>query len=70
MYCTGADGIATSNMFYNCSLLADKYIHIRKEIPLDTSNTIYNELVNNTTGVNWSGRVVNDLEAPTVWPPL
>ena len=58
-----------SNAFRNCSLLSDKYIHIRSSIPLDTSNSIYNSLVNNITGVNWTGRVVNDLSAPTTWPP-
>ena len=55
--------------FTSCSLLSGKYIHIRSSIPMDTSNTIYNALVNNFTGVNWSGRVVNDLPAPTTWPP-
>ena len=61
---------ALSGSFRDCPLLADKYIHIRKEIPLDTSNRFYNALVNNYTGINWSGRIVNDLEAPTAWPPL
>ena len=58
------------NSFKNCSLLSDKYIHIRSSIPLDTSNYIYNSLVNNYTGINWSGRVVNDLPTPTTWPPV
>ena len=56
--------------FKNCSLLSDKYIHIRSSIPMDTSNYIYNSLVNNYTGVNWSLRVVNDLPEPTTWPPV
>ena len=56
--------------FKNCSLLSDKYIHIRSSIPMSTSNYIYNSLVNNYTGVNWSGRVVNDLPEPTTWPPV
>ena len=58
-----------NNAFRNCSLLSDKYIHIRSSIPMDASNSIYNSLVNNITGVNWTGRVVNDLSAPTTWPP-
>ena len=58
------------NAFKNCSLLSKKYIHIRSSIPMSTSNYIYNSLVNNYTGVNWSGRVVNDLPKPTTWPPV
>ena len=58
-----------NDAFNNCSLLSDKYIHIRSSIPMDASNSIYNSLVNNVTGVNWTGRVVNDLSAPTTWPP-
>ena len=57
------------NTFNSCPLLSDKYIHIRSSIPMDASNSIYNSLVNNVTGVNWTGRVVNDLTAPTTWPP-
>ena len=55
--------------FKNCHLLSDKHIHIRSSIPTRTSNYIYNSLINNYTGVNWSFRVVNDLPAPTTWPP-
>ena len=55
--------------FKNCHLLSDKYIHIRSSIPKKSSNYIYNSLINNYTGVNWSFRVVNDLPAPTTWPP-
>lgn len=36
-------------------------IHISHEIALgDTSNYIYNCLVNNYTGINWTGRILND----------
>ena len=56
--------------FRSCSLLSDKYIHIRSSIPTRTSNYIYNSLVNNYTGVNWSGRIKNDLPEPTTWPPV
>ena len=56
--------------FKDCSLLSDKYIHIRSSIPMSTSNYIYNSLVNNFTDINWSGRVVNDLPEPTTWPPV
>ena len=55
--------------FLGCTLLSDKYIHIRSSIPMDTSNVIYNCLVNNYTGINWTGRVLNDLDDPTQWPP-
>ena len=57
-------------MFNGCDLLADKYIHIRSSIPLDTSNEFYNYLVNEGTCINWTGRVINDLEEPTEWPPV
>jgi hypothetical protein len=59
-----------SDTFNKCTLLADKYIHIRSSIPLDTSNSMYNALVNSNTGINWTGRVINDLEEPTQWPPV
>lgn len=36
-------------------------IHISHEIALgDTSNYIYNGLVNGLTGINWTGRILND----------
>ena len=56
-------------MFLSCTNLEGKQVHIRSSIPLDTSNAIYNSLVNESTGVNFSGNVVNDLEEPTTWPP-
>ena len=56
--------------FNSCHLLSDKYIHILNTIPMDTSNRIYNALVNSFTGINWTGRVVNDLQEPTTWPPI
>ena len=56
--------------FTNCSLLSDKYIHIRSSIPMSASNDIYNSLVNNFTDINWSGRIINDLPEPTTWPPV
>jgi hypothetical protein len=31
---------------------------------------MYEALVNNSTGINWTGRVINDLEEPTQWPPV
>ena len=55
--------------FNSCQLLATRNIHIRSSIPMSTSNSIYNSLVNNTTGVNWTGRIYNDLPRPTTWPP-
>ena len=57
-------------MFYSCANMVGKQVHIRSSIPLDTSNAIYNSLVNELTGINFSGNVLNDLEEPTVWPPL
>ena len=57
------------NAFRDCSLLKTRNIHIRSTIPMSTSNYIYNTLVNNNTGVNWTGRIYNDLPEPTTWPP-
>lgn len=56
-------------MFLSCTNMVGKQVHIRSSIPLDTSNAIYNTLVNGDAGVNFSGNVVNDLEEPTIWPP-
>ena len=47
--------------FNNCPLLANRNIHIRSTIPMETSNDIYNALVNNNTGINWSGRILNTI---------
>ena len=60
---------ALKNAFRDCSLLKTRNIHIRSTIPMSTSNYIYNALVNNNTGVNWTGRIYNDLPEPTTWPP-
>ena len=60
---------ALNSAFNGCSLLATRNIHIRSSIPMSTSNSIYNSLVNNSTGVNWAGRIYNDLPIPTTWPP-
>lgn len=56
-------------MFLSCTNMEGKQVHIRSSIPLDTSNAIYNSLVNGDTGVNFEGNIINDLEEPTVWPP-
>ena len=58
-----------NNAFRDCSLLKTRNIHIRSTIPMSTSNYIYNALVNNNTGVNWTRRIYNDLPEPTTWPP-
>lgn len=57
-----SDQIISWNMvFLSCDKLASRNIHIPKTVPLSTSNTYYNGLVNNISGVNWTGRVFNDL---------
>lgn len=50
------------NMFYGSSSTLTGYAYIREEIPLDPSNYIYNCLVNNATGVNFTGKVINNLK--------
>ena len=65
-----SDGLLRmSKVFDSCPLLKTRNIHIRSSIPMSTSNSIYNALVNNSTGVNWTGRIYNDLPEPTTWPP-
>ena len=49
------------NTFLNCRKLDSRNIHIPSTIPMDISNNVYNFLVNNKTGVNWTGRIYNDL---------
>jgi hypothetical protein len=49
--------------FRYCNTLANSTvpIHISSGIAIgDTSNYIYNVLVNNWTGINWTGRILND----------
>ena len=47
-------------------------VHIPSSVPKDTSNYIYNCLVNNATGVTFTPEnVFNDLPSdPEVWPPI
>ncbi len=64
IYLYGVSKLANNgllNTFKGCPLPGDNYIHIPKSTPLDTSNTVYNCLVNGYTGVNWTGHVKNDL---------
>lgn len=63
IYLYGVSNLATNgllNTFKGCPLPGEKYIHIPKSVPLDTSNNVYNCLVNGYTGVNWTGHIVND----------
>ena len=63
IYLYGVSNMASNcllNTFLNCPLPGNKYIHIPKAVPLSTSNSIYNCLVNNYTGVNWTGHIKND----------
>ena len=64
IYLYGVNNMANNcllNTFLNCTKLpGEKYIHIPKSVPLDTSNNIYNCLVNGYTGVNWTGHIVNN----------
>lgn len=47
-------------------------VHIPTSVPKDTSNLIYNSLVNGITGITFpAANVFNDLPVdPTVWPPV
>ena len=47
-------------------------VHIPSSVPKDTSNYIYNCLVNNATGVTFAPEnIINDLLVdPVVWPPI
>ena len=49
-----------TNAFVGCNNLVR--IHINHLIRLgNTGNGIYNALINNVTGINWTGKIVNDL---------
>lgn len=50
-----------NNTFLNCSLLSTHNIHIPASVPMETTNSMYNCLVDNTTGIDWTGRIYNDL---------
>ena len=59
----GGGAYSLYNMFLACPTLAasDVPIHISRSITIgNTSNYIYNALVNNYTGINWTGRILND----------
>ena len=47
-------------------------VHIPSSVPKDTSNALYNCLVNNVTGVTFAPEnIINDLPVdPVVWPPV
>jgi hypothetical protein len=52
-----------THTFMSCSTLASSStpIHISHNIAIgDTSNYIYNALVNGHTGIAWEGRILND----------
>ena len=49
-----------NNAFLGCTNLVR--VHINHLIKLgNTGNNIYNALINNMTGINWTGKIVNDL---------
>ena len=47
-------------------------VHIPTSVPKDTSNAMYNSLVNGNTGITFpDANIFNDLPVdPTVWPPV
>ena len=62
IYLKGGEFANICNMFYGCSKLLSHNIHISSNIPLNTQESyLYEALTNNYSGVNWSGRVYNDL---------
>jgi hypothetical protein len=70
MYIYSENIVNMQKMFAGCANMVGKQIHIRSSIPRAASNVIYNSLINNYTGVNFDGNVLNDLEEPTEWPPV
>ena len=50
-----------NNTFLNCSLLSTHNIHIPASVPMDDSNELYYCLISNLTGIDWTGRIYNDL---------
>lgn len=63
-----SENITDMNYMLFHTNMEGKQVHIRSSIPLDTSNAIYNSLVNGDAGY-FEGNIINDLEEPTVWPP-
>ena len=47
-------------------------VHIPTSVPKTTSNSLYNSLINGTTGITFpAANIFNDLPVdPTVWPPV
>ena len=63
--------ISMDNMFLNTKVNLHN-VHIPSSVPKDTSNNLYNCLVNGKTGVRFApGNIINDLPVdPVVWPPV
>lgn len=60
IYSTQLEGNAMGNAFGNCRGLHN--VHIRSSLnPANTDNAIVNALLNGITGINWTGRIFNDL---------
>lgn len=59
------------NMFFNTKVNLHN-VHIPSSVPKDTSNNLYNCLVNGRTGLVFAAEnIINDLPVdPVVWPPV
>lgn len=64
-------GTSMDNMFFNTKVNLHN-VHIPSSVPKDTSNNLYNCLVNGKTGLVFAPEnIINDLPVdPVVWPPV
>ena len=64
-------GTSMDNMFFNTKVNLHN-VHIPSSVPKDTSNNLYNCLVNGKTGLVFAAEnIINDLPVdPVVWPPI
>ena len=71
LYSQNVTAAGMADMFYGTKVNMFN-IHIPSSVPKDTSNGLYNCLVNSQTGVVFAAdNIINDLPVdPVVWPPL
>lgn len=67
----GVNYTSMDSMFLNTKVNLHN-VHIPSSVPKDTSNNLYNCLVNGRTGVTFAPKnIINDLPVdPVVWPPV
>ena len=69
IYSQNISSFGLKRAFNGCNI---NNVHIPTSVPKDTSNSIYNSLVNGVTGIEFlADNIFNDLPVdPVVWPPV